>query len=99
MAMPVERVSADPRVKEDEGMQAIQRGPLVYCAEAIDNGGSYDDFTLTPVTQFTMCRMPGILSGIAGIAADNGRQTLRLIPYYAWDNREASKMKVWIKEQ
>ncbi|MBQ9532581.1 MAG: glycoside hydrolase family 127 protein [Prevotella sp.] len=98
MTMPVERVSADPRVKEDEGMQAIQRGPLVYCAEAIDNGGSFDDFQLTPATRFTLRQLGGILNGITGITADNGRQLLRLIPYYAWDNREASKMKVWIKE-
>lgn len=99
LEMPVEQVSADPRVKEDAGMRAIQRGPLVYCAEAIDNAGSYDEFELTPETQFTTCSLGGILNGIQGITADNGQQMLRLIPYYAWDNREASKMKVWIKEK
>ncbi len=99
LEMPVEQVSADPRVKEDAGMCAIQRGPLVYCAEAIDNADSYDKFELTPSTKFTTCSLGGILNGIQGITADNGQQMLRLIPYYAWDNREASKMKVWIKKK
>ena len=96
LQMAVEQVAADPRVKEDEGKRAIQRGPLVYAAESIDNAETYDDFRLTPDTQFGICQLGGILSGIQGITADNGRQMLRLVPYYAWDNREASKMKVWI---
>jgi len=37
MTMPVERVKADDRVKEDLGKVALQRGPLVYCVEEIDN--------------------------------------------------------------
>ena len=98
LTMPVERVNADPRVKEDLGMQAIQRGPLVYCAEAIDNAGSYDDFLLTPSTQFTLRQLGGILNGTTGVTADNGQLQLQFIPYYAWDNREPSKMKVWVKE-
>ncbi len=97
MEMPVEQVAADPRVKEDEGMRAIQRGPLVYCAEEIDNVASYDSFLLTPQTRFTLWQPDGILAETRGIVADNGSQQLRLIPYYAWDNREASKMKVWVK--
>ena len=97
MEMPVEQVAADPRVKEDEGMRAIQRGPLVYCAEEIDNATTYDTFQLTPQTRFTLWQPDGILAETRGIVADNGGQQLHLIPYYAWDNREASKMKVWVK--
>ena len=84
-------------MKEDEGMRAIQRGPLVYCVEEIDNAASYDTFQLTPQTRFTLWQPDGILAETRGIMADNGSQQLRLIPYYAWDNREASKMKVWVK--
>src|SRR5262249_28202445 len=39
LPMPVRRVSADPRVKDDDGRVALERGPLVYCAEWVDNGG------------------------------------------------------------
>ena len=36
MPMPVRRVEADPRVEEAAGRVALQRGPLVYCAEQVD---------------------------------------------------------------
>jgi DUF1680 family protein len=38
--MPVERVYADPHVKADVGRVALQRGPVVYCLEGVDNNGS-----------------------------------------------------------
>lgn len=37
--MAARRVYADPRVKASRGRVAIMRGPLVYAAESIDNGG------------------------------------------------------------
>lgn len=36
--MPVDLIQANPRVREDMGKLAIQRGPIVYCLEEIDNG-------------------------------------------------------------
>ena len=35
--MPVERVAAHPRVIANAGRLALQRGPVVYCLEQIDN--------------------------------------------------------------
>jgi len=37
LAMPIQRVAAHPRVAEDSGRVALQRGPLVYCLEQCDN--------------------------------------------------------------
>ena len=37
--MPVRTVVANPRVADDRGRIAIERGPLVYCAEWADNEG------------------------------------------------------------
>jgi DUF1680 family protein len=37
LPMPVERVYAHPAVKADIGRTALKRGPLVYCAEQVDN--------------------------------------------------------------
>ena len=37
--MPVRTVIANPRVAEDRGRIAVERGPLVYCAEWADNEG------------------------------------------------------------
>ena len=39
LPMPVERVYADPKVKADVGRVALQRGPVVYCLEGVDNDG------------------------------------------------------------
>jgi uncharacterized protein len=36
MAMPVQAVHANPRLRENLGCVAIQRGPLVYCLEGVD---------------------------------------------------------------
>ncbi len=38
--MPVRTVVANNRVADDRGRVAVERGPLVYCAEAADNGGA-----------------------------------------------------------
>ena len=38
--MPVRTVVANDRVADDRGRVAVERGPLVYCAEAADNGGA-----------------------------------------------------------
>ncbi len=100
--MPVEVVAADPRVKADEGRRAVQRGPLVYCAEQADNQTDIESITLTDDTQLTAVCESDLLGGIVAIdgsvqTADNQAEPFRLIPYYAWDNRESGKMAVWLK--
>ena len=92
--MAVERMSADPRVKADEGMLAVQRGPLVYCAEQVDND-DIDNIKLSPSTTFSTAWEKDLLGGVMTIAGKTDDKTFLLIPYYAWDNREAGKMKVW----
>ena len=94
--MPVELVSADPRVKDDVGKRAVQRGPLVYCIEEIDNPVDFDSLRMMENTLFDTEFEADRLGGIMAITAHAGDQTLICIPYYAWDNREAGKMKVWI---
>lgn len=94
--MPVEIVSADPQVKENVGKRAVQRGPLVYCMEEIDNINSFEKAFLTPNTAFSTVYNPSLLHGVVSITASTPGENITLIPYYAWDNREAGEMKVWI---
>lgn len=96
MDMPVEKVSADPRVKQDIGKRTIQRGPLVYCLEEVDNPKNFDKLEINPSTSFEVIDKPDLLDGIKMIHAKSDNQEMFLIPYYAWDNRTAGKMKVWI---
>jgi len=96
MNMPVEVIAADPRVKEDEGLRAIQRGPLVYCMEEVDNPEGFDELNISPSVTFETAFQPDLLCGVETVKAVSGDQVLNFIPYYAWDNRTAGKMKVWV---
>ena len=92
MDMPVEVVEADPRVKEDVGKRAVQRGPLVYCMEEVDNPRDFDSITIRADAPWSARCDADFLAG--AVAITDGSVTY--IPYYAWDNRSAGKMKVWI---
>ena len=46
LPMPVQRVEANPQVKEDLGRLAVRRGPLIYCAEAMDQAAPVDEIIL-----------------------------------------------------
>lgn len=95
MDMPVKIVAADPRVKADEGKRHLERGPLVYCMEEVDNA-NYDGAILSADTKFDVNFQPDVLGGVATITATTGDDSAVFIPYYAWDNRDPGKMKVWV---
>ncbi len=94
--MPVRMVSAAPQVKADEGKRAIMRGPLVYCLEGIDNPDTYGAATLGASASFAINNFPALFGGIPAISAATEAGQLNFIPYFAWDNREACPMKVWV---
>ena len=89
-------VAADPRVKADEGKRAVMRGPLVYCMEECDNLQSYDLVKLDNTSQFIPSYQANLLGGIEQVQVQQGNTSFTLIPYFAWDNREAGRMKVWL---
>ena len=88
------RVAADDRVLEDRGTTAIQRGPLVYCLEGIDNGGHVLDRTLAIHATLTHHFDPAVAGGVEVIRGGG----LTAIPYYAWNNRGRGEMTVWIPQ-
>jgi len=68
LAMSVQAVYANPNVRQMQGRLALQRGPVVYCAEGVDNGGiGLDRVTLDPaqVADFTVEYRPDLLGGVA----------------------------------
>lgn len=98
--MPIRRVVADAAGKENLGRVTFERGPLVYCAEGIDNGGRVLDLEVAGDSSFAAEFRPDLLNGVVvlkGKAADG--RTITLIPYYAWSNRGIGEMSVWIKEK
>ncbi|MDG1572016.1 glycoside hydrolase family 127 protein [Robiginitalea sp. M366] len=85
-------VSASPKVAEDLGKRALERGPLVYAAEAADNPGQMDHLRLKDAQHFQAVPRQELLGGVVTLESDS----LVAIPYYAWSNRGIGKMKVWI---
>jgi hypothetical protein len=104
-------VRANYKVEADRGMVAIERGPLVYCAEHPDN--SFDVFSVlinqnplfrlgkgevagTPVVTLMTDAQTLDFNKEGQLVAKN--QTLTLIPYYAWCHRGSGKMRVWLPQ-
>jgi DUF1680 family protein len=46
LPLTIEQVWAHPRVRQDAGKVALQRGPVVYCLEEIDNGADLHEIVL-----------------------------------------------------
>lgn len=69
MPMPVERIHADPRIRQDCGRVALMRGPLVYCLEGCDNGADLDAIALPPRARLGWRFRPGLLGGVGTISA------------------------------
>jgi len=110
LPMPVRRVVAHEQVAADRGRVALQRGPLVYCAEWPDNpDGRVRNLMLSDNAPLTAEFKPNLLNGVtvikgkalASVTDETGKvmkkeQELTAIPYYAWANRGPGEMIVWI---
>jgi DUF1680 family protein len=109
--MEVRRVVANDELKNDIGKVALQRGPIMYCAEWVDNFGSTSNLVIPSSANFTTEFQPALLNGITIIKSeanavkisDNKVQTVKqpfvAIPYYAWANRGKGEMQVWLPER
>lgn len=105
-------VKANDQVTADYGRIAVERGPLVYCAESADNDFDIQGMLLPSRPTFETTDRPDLLNGIKQLKTQaqalgydpQGRlQTrnvsLRLIPYYAWNHRGTGKMMVWMPQR
>jgi DUF1680 family protein len=113
LPMEVRRVVANEKVKDDQGKVALQRGPLIYCAEWVDNNGRAANILLPADATFKASFKPGLLNGVEVlqsevpvITVDEKAQTVSTIrsaftaiPYYAWANRGKGEMMVWFPEK
>lgn len=67
MDMPVERVYAHPDIRQDSGMVALQRGPLVYCLEQVDNATPLQHIYLPQDSELTAEFDPDLLGGMVAV--------------------------------
>ena len=113
LPMEVRRVIANENVKDDIGKVALQRGPLIYCAEWIDNGGKAANMIIPDNAKFTTEYKPGLLNGVVilksnipavvvsndGNSVSTSNKEFIAIPYYAWAHRGKGEMMIWFPKQ
>lgn len=105
-------VKAHGNVEADRGRVAVERGPIVYCAEFPDNDFEVLSAFMNRKPKFTETRRDDLLNGITMLTTDaqvleyddNGRLVgrdvkLNMIPYYAWNHRGRGQMAVWIPQE
>lgn len=76
--MPVQKVYTSSRVSANTGRTAVQRGPLIYCAEGVDNENDILSLSLKRNGEVTVSEyLPEKLCGIQEIYAQGYRETVR----------------------
>jgi DUF1680 family protein len=65
--MPVEEITANPKVRQDINSIAVTRGPIVYCAEEVDNGRELFRIAMEGHTEFTASYEKDLLGGVTTI--------------------------------
>jgi uncharacterized protein len=108
------RVYPSPKIASDSGTVAIMRGPLLYCAEGVDNdndvlGLSILRSSIIQVLEETLGGVPKLRVG--GLRTQDGGQlyddrpaqaeacAITLIPYFAWANRGVTQMRCFLPER
>jgi DUF1680 family protein len=116
-------LQANPRVDALRNSLAIQRGPLVYCLEQVDQSKNLDllDVAVNPYLPLQDAWREDVLGGIMSVQTSGVIRTpeawqdelylptgavqstqrvvtLTAVPYYAWANRGAGAMRVWIPQ-
>ena len=111
LPMPVEQVVASRMLKADENRIALQRGPIVFCAEWPDNpNGKVRNLMLPRDQTFHPAFDPSLLNGVETITGESvtvskdasgamvkTEQPFKAIPYFAWANRGKGEMVVWLE--
>lgn len=113
LPMEVRKIVSNEKVENNIGRVALQRGPLVYCAEWPDNFGMVSNLILPRSASFVSEVKPGLLNGVTilksealAVTVDQANNTVTTkaqpftaIPYYAWAHRGKGEMMIWLPER
>jgi uncharacterized protein len=108
LPMAVRTVKADARVRDNRGRVAIERGPVVYCAEWPEaKEGRVLELLLDSTREMTTSWDRSLFGGATVVHAHTRRITdpdsaaapLTLIPYHLWANRGRGEMAVWLSSR
>ena len=109
--MPAVMMQSATDVLDNNGKTALQRGPVIYCAESVDNGKGLGDLFVLSDCSFKV--LPDELTGLCKIEAEGIRMprreigyeqykpdfekcSVKFVPYFAFANRGDCEMKVWL---
>jgi DUF1680 family protein len=113
LPMPVRRIVARKEIADDLGKISLQRGPLMYCAEAVDNEGKTGNIIIPEDVELSSQPRTDLLRGIVVITGQtpvlkvsgDGKNVstetrpFTAIPYFAWAHRGEGEMNVWFPQQ
>ncbi len=99
LPMPVRRVLANEKVAADRGKVALERGPVVYCVEGVDNGGTVAGVAVSDQTIFRTVAAPDFVAPCVLVKGTDGGQEFTAIPYHLWSHRGPGEMAVWLPKK
>lgn len=113
LPMDIKRVSSRAEVKANIERIAIQRGPMIYCVEGVDNAGRAVNIVLPKSSLFTVVKQTVLSEPVMSIQTDatvltvsaNGEEVktekkkITAVPYYTWNNRGSGQMLVWLPQR
>lgn len=112
LPMEVRRVVSNENVTDNMGRVALQQGPIMYCAEWVDNFGKTSNIIIPNSAKFSSEFRANLLNGVTVLkaivpvvkvnSADNIstiKQSFTAIPYYSWANRGKGEMMLWFPAQ
>ncbi len=115
MNMTVKFYHADTRVRSCAGKTAVMYGPVLYCAEAVDNGEGLFNLSVLKNGNYDVKFSPEYFSNVLEIdglrreytdslysSEENYKEIpvrIKLIPYFAFANRGETDMTVWLRDK
>ncbi len=110
LPMEIRLVESNEKVTENFNRVALERGPIVYCVEGVDNDGQVSNMLLPEFAPTTIQWKSELLGGINIIKADVPKFVVRetgeevktkshnlvAVPYYSWSHRGIGEMQVWL---
>jgi DUF1680 family protein len=98
LPMIIHKVVANKEVRDDSKKVAFEYGPIVYCAEEIDNK-QISDISIPNKIEVNAEERTILSDKVTAITGKVHGEEFTLIPYYIWSNRGVGKMKVWFSRR
>jgi DUF1680 family protein len=110
LPMEAKRVVSRDEVLANKDRIAIQRGPLVYCVEGVDNDGSAWNILMPDNANFEVIEFNILDEKVMAIKTEMSvfkisedgskiiteKKKVITVPYYTWANRGQNEMQVWL---